>query len=277
MSAGGVWVVKIGGALCEDEAARKRLAESCASLQKPLLVVHGGGKQASDLQMRLGGAPSFVEGRRVTTPEALNAVEMALCGAVNKALVRDLIAAGRRAVGLSGCDGGIVRCRRVDGLGEVGSPDSVESSLLETLLGAGFTPVVAPISLGPAGEPVNVNADEIACALAVALGAERLLLLSDVPGVMAGGLPLAEIDDERFRDLLARGEVTDGMVPKLRAAWSAAASGVDEVMIGALGRGSLTLVEGSRLVPSREQAGQRLVTTSVKGSRVVRGRERIRA
>ncbi len=277
MSASGVWVVKIGGTLCEDEAARRRLAESCASLRNPLLVVHGGGKQASDLQMRLGGAPSFVEGRRVTTPEALGAVEMALCGAVNKALVRELIAAGRRAVGLSGCDGGIVRCRRVDGLGEVGSPDSVDVTLLETLLHAGFTPVVAPISLGPAGEPVNVNADEIACALAVALGAQRLLLLSDVPGVMAGGMPVAEIDDDGFRRLLASGEVTDGMRPKLRAAWSAASSGVEEVVIGAIDRGPLASVEGSRLVPGRVRSGQRFGIASGKGSRVVRGRERIRA
>ncbi len=244
----GVWVVKVGGALCEEEAARWSLSESCASLKAPLVIVHGGGRQASELQRRLGGAPCFVEGRRVTTPEALGAVEMALCGAVNKALVRDLIAAGRRAVGLSGCDGGVVRCSRVEGLGEVGSPEAVETSLLETLLEAGFTPVVAPISLGPSGEAVNVNADEVACAVAAALHAERLLLLSDVPGVIDGGAACAEIDPKQLRDLLARGEVLGGMVPKLKAASRAAASGVGDVVIGGFAGGSLAAVKGSRVV-----------------------------
>ena len=128
----------------------------------------------------------------MTGAEDLAAVEMSLSGSTNQALVRALAAAGLRAVGLSGCDRSLMRCDLVPDLGRVGTPTLVDVSVA-ALLSNGFTPVISPISLGPDGEAVNVNADEVACALAVALRAERLLLLSDVDGVLVQGESSPEV------------------------------------------------------------------------------------
>lgn len=253
MSGRRVWVVKIGGALCEEEASRRRLAESCARLDHPLVVVHGGGRQVTELQTRLGNGPRFIDGRRVTTPEDLALVEMALCGAVNKTLVRDLIVAGRRAVGLSGCDGAMVRCERVSELGLVGTPSAVEADLLVNLLATGYTPVVAPVSLGPSGEAVNVNADEVACVLAMALRAERLLLLSDITGVLMNGSVASVMEAGRAAEYLESGQIAGGMVPKLKAASRAAGGGVGEVVIGGFAGGPLASVRGTRVSGGKEE------------------------
>jgi acetylglutamate kinase len=253
VSARRAWVIKVGGALCEEEIPRRRLAESCALLERPLVVVHGGGRQVTGLQKRLGIEPRFIDGRRITGPEDLGHVEMALCGTVNKALVRDLIAAGRRAVGVSGCDGAMVRCERIPELGLVGRPAVVDPALLRDLLASGYTPVVAPISLGPSGEAVNVNADEVACALAMAMGAERLLLLSDVAGVILDGAPLAGMEAGRLAEYLESGQITGGMAPKLRAASRAAGGGVGEVVIGGFAGGCLMSVGGTRVFAGEEE------------------------
>jgi len=242
---GSLWVVKVGGALCEDPHSRRRLARACAALGRALVLVHGGGGGVSRLQKKLGLEPRFVEGRRVTGPEDLDAAEMVLTGSVNQALVRDLQSEGMAAVGLSGCDGGLLLCRRVDGLGHVGTPDAVEPRLLNALLASGFTPVISPISLGPEGEPVNVNADEVACAIAAAMGADRLLLLSDVEGVRVSDEWRIDVMSGEVEMLIASGQVTDGMVPKLRAASAAAAAGVREVRIAGYAGGPLADVRGT--------------------------------
>ena len=181
------WVIKIGGRLCEEPALRARLAAAVAACPAPVVVVHGGGTQISRLQEQLGLVPRFHEGRRITGAADLAVAEMALSGAVNKELVRTLRLAGRPAVGVSGCDGNLVECGLLPDLGLVGFPTLVRGALLDLLLEAGWTPVVSPVSLGPDGQAVNVNADEVACAVATALGAERLLLLSDVSGVQVDG------------------------------------------------------------------------------------------
>jgi acetylglutamate kinase len=241
------WVVKLGGRLCEDPRARAGLAEACAALGEPLVLVHGGGAQVSRMQQALGLEPRFVEGRRITSAEDLEVVEMALSGAVNQTLVRELVAAGRRAVGVSGCDAGLVRCELQPGLGLVGMPAHVEPRLLEMLLAAGYTPVVSPVSLGPDGGAVNVNADEVACALAVALGAERLLLLSDVDGVRVEGEWRLELRGQDVERLIESGQVTHGMVPKLRAAAVATSRGVGEVRIAGFDGAPLREIQGTRV------------------------------
>jgi acetylglutamate kinase len=248
------WVVKVGGRQCEEPAGRNHLARACAELARPLVLVHGGGAQVSRRQRDLGCVPRFADGRRITATEDLEVVEMVLSGAVNKSLVRALARAGRPAVGLSGADGALLRCALVPGLGRVGTPTAVDARLLEAVLAAGFTPVVSPISCGPDGEAVNVNADEAAAALAAALGAERLLLLSDVDGVQCGPQTSPEVKADDVAALVASGQVTDGMIPKLRAAAAAVVAGVTEVRIARLaGDGaSLADVQGTRVCASQD-------------------------
>jgi acetylglutamate kinase len=241
------WVVKIGGKLGEKAGTPVMLARACAALPEPLVLVHGGGSAVTRLQVALGLQPRFAAGRRMTTAEDMAAVEMVLSGSANKTLVRALVGAGLRAVGVSGCDGALMRCARLPGLGEVGTPAAVEPQLLHALLGAGFTPVVSPVSLGPEGGVVNVNADEAACALATALGAARLLLLSDVPGVKVAGAWRADLDVGEVEALIAGGEVEGGMIPKLRAAASAVAAGVGEVRIAGYAGQRLDQVQGTRV------------------------------
>jgi acetylglutamate kinase len=240
------WVVKIGGRLCEERAARERLARACAAVEAPLIVVHGGGSQVSRLQSMLGLEARFHEGLRVTGAEDLTAVEMSLSGSTNQALVRALAAVGLRAVGLSGCDGSLMRCDLVPDLGRVGTPTLVDVGVVAALLSTGFTPVISPISLGPDGEAVNVNADEVACALAVALRAERLLLLSDVNGVLVQGESSPEVAGDEVESLVASGQVTGGMIPKLRAAATAAGE-VGEVRVGTFDGRPLVDIAGTRI------------------------------
>jgi acetylglutamate kinase len=224
------WVLKVGGRLCDDPGVRGELAQACAGFTGPLVLVHGGGVVVSELQTRLGVVPRFDAGRRITDAKDMPLVEMALAQ-VNGDLVRALVGRGCRAVGLSGCDAGLVRCDHVAALGAVGEPAQVDVTLLKALLAAGLTPVVSPVSLGPEGEPLNVNADELACAVAAALHAARLLLVSDVPGVKVGGVAQGVIPVAAVERLIAAGEVTGGMVPKLRSAARAIGGGVGEVRI----------------------------------------------
>lgn len=240
------WVVKIGGRLCEQPDDRTHLAQACRNLGRPLVVVHGGGDSVTRLQERLGMAARFEAGRRVTSDGEMEVVEMVLSGSVNPALVAALRTTGLKAVGLSGCDAAMVQCRRVANLGRVGVPDRVDASLLELLLAAGFTPVVSPVSLGPEGEALNVNADEAAAAIAAALRAERLLLLSDVDGVRVGDGTSLELSAADVEPLIAGGTATRGMIPKLRAAALAAAQGVEEVRIGGF-QPRLDAVTGTRV------------------------------
>jgi len=243
----GIWVVKIGGRLCEDGDSRVRLAQACADRPGPLVVVHGGGDAVTRLQARLGTAPQFENGRRVTSPEDMAAVEMVLSGQVNPALVRALESCGRRAAGVTGTDAGLLRCRLRPGLGRVGEPVATDAGILRVLLDAAMTPVVSPVGLGPDGLPVNVNADEAAAAIAAALGADTLLLLSDVEGVRVEDEWQADVAVTAIDALIASGEVTRGMIPKLQAAAVAAWGGVREVRIAGFAAGTLDAVGGTRV------------------------------
>jgi acetylglutamate kinase len=226
-------VVKLGGSLFKDAAHLQEVARAVAALPGPTVVVHGGGPEITQWQERLGMPVQWRDGLRVTTAESVQVASMVLSGWVNKRIVAGLIDAGQMAVGLSGEDGGLLEAERKEGgrLGEVGEVTRVNRVLLLDLLSHGITPVVSPISRGPRGEPLNVNADEAAIALAAALPARELLLVSDVPGVLVNGAVLPRLAAEAAESLMDEGAVTGGMIVKLRQALVAANAGVN-VRIG---------------------------------------------
>jgi acetylglutamate kinase len=207
-------VVKCGGAVAQ-EAADTILALS--GLAAEVCVVHGGGPQISAQLAARGVATRFVDGRRVTPPEAIDAVRDSLL-AVNLALCAAL---GPRAVGLAGDEIGL-RAVQVSDLGLVGDPIPVSPPAVEAALLSGLLPVVAPLAAGP----LNVNADEAATALAVGLGAERIVFVTDVPGVIRAGGVMSAIGADEADELIAVGEFEGGIVPKLRAAVTAARLGL---------------------------------------------------
>jgi acetylglutamate kinase len=229
-----VRVVKIGGAALSDGAWLGDFAAAAARADAPLVIVHGGGPEISGLCERLELPVSWHDGRRVTTPAALDAASMVLTGRINKRIVGALVGAGVDALGLSGEDAGLLRAELAEGgaLGRVGVISSVRTPLLANFLAAGLTPVLSPISIGPDGGPVNVNADEAASAVAVAMGADDLVFLTDVQGVFDGSTFRAELSVPDAHAFVAGGVASGGMALKLRAAVAALESGVASVRIG---------------------------------------------
>ena len=231
-------VIKISGHELADPHYLSAFAAALAALAEPLLVVNGGGRAIADLQARYDLPTRKVDGLRVTDAETMTLVEMAMSGLVNKQLVRALLAAGLDAVGLSGVDGALLRCRKKRhpqaDLGFVGEVVSVRSGLLRMLLDQGITPVVSPVSLGDDGAAYNVNADEGALAIAAALGARQLDFVSNVPGVLLrrdDAAVLARLSPAETEALIGAGVITDGMIPKVRAALDAVAAGVGRARI----------------------------------------------
>jgi acetylglutamate kinase len=226
-------VVKIGGSLLREDGALPEVARAISELPGRTIVVHGGGPEITRWQERLGIAVEWRDGLRVSTPESVQVASMVLSGWTNKRIVSALMTAGQVALGVSGEDGGLLEARYKEGgrLGDVGEVVAVNQILLRALLSAGTTPVISPISRGPAGVPLNVNADEAAIALAAALAAVRLLLVADVPGVLVDGAVVPRLSAQSAERLMASGAVTGGMTVKLRQALIAATAGV-EVCIG---------------------------------------------
>lgn len=202
------------------------LLDALASGYK-IVIVHGGGPQINDLLKRLNIPSRFEKGLRVTDDKTLEAVEMALCGAVNKAVTRELLARGINAAGVCGEDGALFRARRISPeLGRVGEIVEVRPALVECLLAGGFIPVVAPLALDENDEPLNINADTAAAALAGALNAAHFILVSDVPGILdADGKLYSYLSSEAAEELIGRGVIRDGMIPKARACLSATEKG----------------------------------------------------
>lgn len=231
----GVTVVKVGGHEVEDPAWIDQLALRLAG-HAPLVVVHGGGREVSALQRRLGAEPEWRDGLRVSTEETVRLASMVLSGVVNKRLVAALLSAGVDALGVSGEDGALVRADPAPGVepGRTGVVASVRLSLLESLIGLGLVPVLSSISRGPDGGAMNVNADDVAAALAAAFPAERLLFVSNVAGVTTGDGIAAELASDEVDQVIASGVATGGMAPKLLAAARAAHAGVPDVRIGGL-------------------------------------------
>lgn len=229
-------VYKVGGPALEDPDLCAPLAAEVRRGPDAAVLVHGGGRQVERALLAREVPSRFVDGRRVTTAEAMETIELVLSGMVNKALAAGLTAAGAPAVGVSGRDATMIRARLLPELGWVGSPEHVDTKPLEALLRAGFVPVVSPVSAGPSGEAVNVNADEAALAIARALGASSLVYLSDVDGVRMGGEALATLAREDAERGIASGAIAGGMVMKVRVALEACAVGIPEVMIAGRAR-----------------------------------------
>ncbi len=286
---GRTFVVKVGGALLADAAATREVlaqVEALLHLGIRVVLVHGGGAQASALSRALGSEPRFIGGRRVTDGPALAAAVATLNGEANTALLAACRAGGVTAVGLSGVDAGLVRARRrppvpLDGelvdYGHVGDVVAVTPSVLESLLAAGVLPVVSPLAADDDGNLLNCNADGVAAALAVAMGAAKLVLLTDVPGLLERpGDPrslISYIDLAGLAKLRERGVLAGGMGPKATAIETALAGGVARAHLvswrvpdGLLaelftneGSGTLVVPELATLTPA-EQAAEAVVT-----------------
>jgi acetylglutamate kinase len=228
-------VIKYGGAAMVDEALKASFATDVTLLRyiglRPV-IVHGGGPQIGSVLARMGKKSRFVGGMRVTDAETMEVVEMVLGGTLNSEIVSLIGRAGGRAVGLTGKDCGLMQVVRVRGaegedLGLVGTPERIDPSLLVTMTGNGFIPVVAPIGTDAEGVTHNVNADDAARAIAAALRAEKLILLTDVEGVLdADGKLRAQLGVAEAEAALRDGSIRGGMIPKLEGCISAVRSGV---------------------------------------------------
>ncbi len=246
-----VWVVKFGGSLLSDQAARRAFLKDAARLAKknPLVLVHGGGPEINAALDKMGIVSTWVKGRRVTDDAAMGVVEGVLSGQVNKNLVGELNALGAKAVGLSGRDGGLLKAKPVPDLGRVGEPDKADPRLISVLLKAGFLPVLSSVAAGRDFGALNVNADEAAAALAVALKARRLVYLTDVPGVLDGQkktIPTIRIAG--LKKLIDINVITGGMIPKVLSCANALKRGVKEINI-IDGRAGLPKLLGTQLLP----------------------------
>ena len=247
--AGKTFVVKYGGHAMGDAGLARDFAEDIVLLKavgiNPV-VVHGGGPQIGAMLKKVGVESEFIDGLRVTTKETAEIAEMVLSGAINKELVGWINQAGGRAVGISGKDGGFVHAvkverttkdpdsniERVVDLGFVGEPDRVDRTIIDTISGAGMIPVIAPIGIGDDGHTYNINADTMAGAVASALGAARLFLLTDVAGVLDKSKQLlTDLDPAAVEELKADGTIMGGMIPKIDTCVHAVESGVDAAVI----------------------------------------------
>ena len=236
-------VIKYGGNAMVDEELKRGFARDVVLMKlvgmNPV-VVHGGGPQIGSLLERIGKKSEFVDGLRVTDRETIDVVEMVLGGLVNKSIVALINAQGGRAVGLSGKDGGMIQARKLllrqgqsddDGevvdIGQVGEIEQIDPAVVDTLDQANFIPVIAPIGAGADGKAYNINADTVAGSLAVTLKAEKLILLTNTPGVLNVDNQLLELLSEtEAKDLIAQGVISGGMLPKVQCALDAVAGGV---------------------------------------------------
>jgi acetylglutamate kinase len=236
-------IVKYGGHAMEGGVSEHFAQDIVLMKQTGIdpVVVHGGGPQIGSMLKKLNIASSFVDGLRVTDGAAVEVVEMVLTGSINKQIVSGINAAGGRAVGLSGKDGNLVVAKKLDhktnggtpvDLGFVGEPEKVSPQILRTIIASDLIPVIAPIGVGTKGETFNINADTVAGAVAGAMAAERLILLTDVEGVLDKErklIPKLSVADARA--LIADGTISGGMIPKIETAIDAVESGVKAAVI----------------------------------------------
>jgi len=232
-------VIKYGGHAMTDDALRASFAVDVVFLKyvglRPV-IVHGGGPQIGEIQAKLGLESTFVDGLRVTDDKTMEVVEMVLGGRVNGEIVELVNRGGGRAVGLTGADGGMLSVRRrfKEGkdIGRVGEVAHVDPAPITAVANAGFVPVVAPIGVDAQGVTHNVNADEAAGAIARALQAEKLILLTDVEGVKdASGALIPRLSVEQARKLVAEGSIREGMIPKIECCIDALSGGVSRTHI----------------------------------------------
>ncbi len=244
-----VVVVKYGGHAMGNEKVGRSFARDMVLLEQAgvnPVVVHGGGPQIGAMLKKLGIASQFSNGLRITDRATIEIVEMVLCGSINKQIVGFINAEGGRAIGLCGKDGNMVSATKLDRTGEpddqngdqqvdlgfVGEPSRVDTTVLDQTLGRELIPVLAPVAQGEDGETYNVNADTFAGAIAGALKAKRLLLMTDVPGVLdKNNALIKELSVDGIRELIADGTITGGMIPKVETCIYALDQGVEGVVI----------------------------------------------
>ncbi|MFZ1743472.1 MAG: acetylglutamate kinase [Pontixanthobacter sp.] len=247
--AGRTFVVKYGGHAMGDPKAAREFAEDIVLLKavgiNPV-VVHGGGPQIGAMLKKLGVESEFIDGLRVTDKATAEIAEMVLCGGINKELVSWIAKAGGRALGISGKDGGLVTATKVErttrdpesnierviDLGFVGEPSKVDTHVIDTAVAAGMIPIIAPIGAGEDGHTYNINADTMAGAIASALGAARLFLLTDVAGVLGkDGELLIDLRPSDIAALRENGTISGGMIPKLETCVHAVEGGCDAAVV----------------------------------------------
>jgi acetylglutamate kinase len=239
-------VVKYGGNAMTEEKLKKSFAHDVVLLKlvgmNPV-VVHGGGPQIDDLLKQLGRKGEFVQGMRVTDAETMDVVEMVLGGQINQEIVNLINQHGGRAVGLTGADGGLIRAKKmlvrgsndsdelID-IGQVGEVESIDPELVHQLHTHDFIPVIAPLGVGKKGETYNINADLVAGKVAEILKAEKLVVLTNTPGVLdKNGNLLTGLSAKKIEELFSNGTISGGMLPKIEGALDAAKSGVNAVHI----------------------------------------------
>jgi acetylglutamate kinase len=239
-------VIKYGGNAMTDPALQAAFAEDVVLLKlvgmNPV-VVHGGGPQIEAALGRLGKKGEFIQGMRVTDAETMEVVEWVLAGEVQQDVVGLINQAGGKAVGLTGRDGGMIRAKKLKlvdpkdpakeyDVGQVGDIESIDPSVVKALQDDAFIPVISPIGFGEHNESYNINADVVAARLATVLKAEKLLMLTNIPGVLdKQGQLLPELTMQRIDELVADGTISGGMLPKIAGALDAARSGVNAVHI----------------------------------------------
>ncbi len=239
-------VIKYGGNAMTDPALQKAFAEDVVLLKlvgmNPV-VVHGGGPQIEGLLQRLGKKGEFIEGMRVTDAETMEVVEWVLAGEVQQDIVGLINQAGGKAVGLTGRDGAMIRAKKLTlhdtqdpsktyDVGQVGDIVNIDPSVVKALQDDAFIPVISPIGFGESNESYNINADVVAAKLATVLGAEKLLMLTNIRGVLdKQGDLMTELTPRRIDELIADGTISGGMIPKIAGALDAANSGVKAVHI----------------------------------------------
>jgi acetylglutamate kinase len=242
-------VIKYGGHAMVDEQLKADFARDVTLLKfiglNPV-VVHGGGPQINSVLQQMGIQSKFVHGLRMTDTPTMDVVEMVLGGKVNKAIVAQINQQGGRAVGLSGKDGELIRSKKLHIVyqddatkppeiidpGHVGEVTRINPALINTLTQQGFIPIIAPVGVGEAGETYNINADLVACKIAISLTAGRLIFLTDVDGVLdSGGSLVSSIDAAVAKQMLADKTISGGMIPKINCALEALQNGVEKVPI----------------------------------------------
>jgi len=242
-------VIKYGGHAMVDEQLKQDFARDITLLKfiglNPV-VVHGGGPQINSVLDQMGIQPRFVRGMRMTDERTMDVVEMVLGGKVNKAIVHQINQQGGQAVGLSGKDGGLIQAKKLQILhqedinkppeiidpGLVGEVTQINSDIIDKLTRQGFIPIIAPVGGGEAGETFNINADLVASRIAMALKAGRLILLTDVDGVLdADGELISSIDAEQITKMIANQRISGGMIPKIEYGLNALENGVEKVQI----------------------------------------------
>ena len=256
------FVVKIGGEIADSEATLHSFCEEVALLAQVgihVVMVHGGGKQATELSQQLGIEPKMIQGRRVTDEKTLDVVMMVFAGTINTEILAALREYGAEAVGISGVDGGIINAvkrppkkvmnektgqEEVVDYGHVGDIESIDPKLLETLLAADFVPVMASLGGDDAGNILNINADTVAAEIAAALKAEKLILVTDVDGILRDDKSLiSRVTPQEIDELIKSNVIRGGMVPKATSAVEALKDGVQSVHIISGKRSSTLLAE----------------------------------